>query len=82
MEDVLEAVCAESCFGQKPLGIKLAPYFDMPHFRKAAEILNRYPISFVVCTNTIGNALIVDVDTEMPLIAPKGGFGGLGKLGL
>ena len=33
----------------------------MPHFARAAEICNKFPISFVVTTNTIGNALIVDV---------------------
>lgn len=38
----------------------------------------RYPIKYVVCTNTIGNALIVDADAEHAIITPKGGFGGLG----
>lgn len=38
----------------------------------------RYPIGFVVCTNTIGNGLMVDVESEEAVIAPKGGFGGLG----
>ncbi len=54
MDNVLEAVTAHPAFGSKPLGIKLAPYFDMPHFQKAADILNKYPIRYVVCTNTIG----------------------------
>jgi len=49
----------------------------MPHFRKAADILNKYPIKYVVSTNTMGNALIVDPETESAVIAPKGGFGGL-----
>eukprot|EP00035_Acanthoeca_spectabilis_P029836 m.6635 g.6635 ORF g.6635 m.6635 type:complete len:386 (+) comp3867_c0_seq1:262-1419(+) len=74
----LKAVTTHPSFGRKPLGVKLAPYFDMPHFRQAADILNLFPISYVVCINTIGNALIVDTEAEQPLIAPKGGFGGLG----
>lgn len=78
LEEVLRAVTSHKSFGRKPLGVKLAPYFDMPHFMRAAEIINKFPISYVVCINTIGNALILDVDAEQPLIAPKGGFGGLG----
>lgn len=78
LEEVLRAVTSHRAFGKKPLGVKLAPYFDMPHFKRAAEIINKFPVSFVVCINTIGNALIVDVEAEQPLIAPKGGFGGLG----
>lgn len=60
-----------------PIGIKLAPYFDMPHFKQAAEILNKYPIQFVTSVNTIGNCLVVDGETEQAIISPKGGFGGL-----
>ena len=82
MDDVLAAVTASKVFRKsgKKLGVKLAPYFDMPHFKRAAEIVNSYKkfISFVVCINTIGNALIVDVENEMSAIAPKGGYGGLG----
>eukprot|EP00039_Didymoeca_costata_P030780 m.31320 g.31320 ORF g.31320 m.31320 type:complete len:386 (-) comp8302_c0_seq1:95-1252(-) len=78
MDSVLEAVTSHKDWGKKPLGIKVAPYFDMPHFEKAAKIINKYPISFVVCINTVGNALIVDGEAEQPLIAPKGGHGGLG----
>lgn len=42
------------------------------------QILNKFSlIKFVVCTNTMGNALIIDPNKEEPIIAPKGGFGGL-----
>jgi dihydroorotate dehydrogenase (fumarate) len=78
LEAVLRAVTAHPSFGSKPVGVKLAPYFDMPHFRRAADIINQFSIDYVVCINTIGNALIVDTEAEQPLIAPKGGFGGLG----
>jgi dihydroorotate dehydrogenase (fumarate) len=76
MEDIIRQVFELDLRG-KPLGVKLAPYFDMPHFGRAAQILNDSPVGFVVCTNTIGNALMVDTELEMALIAPNGGFGGL-----
>jgi dihydroorotate dehydrogenase (fumarate) len=41
-----------------------------------AEILNQYPIQFVTCINSIGNALYIDDETVV--IKPKGGFGGIG----
>lgn len=78
MEQVLTAVSALPLFGTKPLGVKLAPYFDMPHFEKAVEIICKFKIQYVVSINTIGNALFVDADNECAMIAPKGGFGGLG----
>lgn len=76
MEAVLEEVFKQAPEGV-PLGVKLAPYFDFPHFQRAAEILNKFPIAWVTCINTVGNALIVDATNEMAVIAPKGGFGGL-----
>ena len=78
MDRVLAAVTSLPCAGNKPLGVKLAPYFDVPHFDLAAEILAKHPIRFVTTTNTIGNALFVDADNECSVIAPKGGLGGLG----
>nr|WP_164875642.1 dihydroorotate oxidase [Apibacter sp. HY039] len=63
-------------FYKKPLGVKLPPYFDMVHFEMMAEILNQFPIKFVTCINSIGNALFID--DEAVVIKPKGGFGGIG----
>ncbi len=79
MENVLKQVTAHPSFIKKPLGIKLAPYFDIPHFEKVAAMIKKFPmIKFVTTINTIGNALWVDGENEMAMIAPKGGFGGLG----
>lgn len=64
--------------GTKPIGIKLPPYFDPVHWDTAASIFKKFPIAFLTCINSIGNTLIVDGETEQPLIRPKGGFGGLG----
>lgn len=60
----------------KPLGIKLPPYFDIAHFDQAAAIFNQFPLAFVNCVNSIGNALFIQ--DESVVIKPKNGFGGLG----
>lgn len=60
----------------KPLGIKLPPYFDIVHFDQAAEIFNRYPLTFINCINSVGNGLVINDETVV--IKPKGGFGGIG----
>lgn len=63
---------------KKPLGIKLPPYFDPVHWEQMAAVIKKYPIDFLSCINSIGNTLLIDPETEAPLIKPKGGFGGLG----
>jgi len=78
MENVLKSITEHPQYGSIPLGVKLAPYFDMPFFEKAATIVAKYPVRYVVCINTIGNALFVDADNECEAIAPKNGLGGLG----
>lgn len=60
----------------KPLGIKLPPYFDLVHFDQAAAVFNQFPLAFVNCVNSIGNALFIE--DEQVVIRPKQGFGGLG----
>ncbi|WP_105956561.1 dihydroorotate oxidase [Apilactobacillus quenuiae] len=65
-------------FFKKPLGIKLPPYFDLVHFDRIAEILNQYPLSHVNTINSIGNGMWVDIESEMTVLKPKGGFGGVG----
>lgn len=85
MEDVMKQVASLPCFttGSNkplfPLGIKMPPYFDRPHFEMAAAILNKYKhiVSYVASINTIGNALAIDFHAEMPAIRAKGGFAGL-----
>jgi dihydroorotate dehydrogenase (fumarate) len=78
MDRVLKKIVALANFDNKPVGIKLAPYFDIPHFERAAAIIAKYPIRFVTTINTIGNALFVDAETESAMIVPKNGLGGLG----
>ncbi len=59
-------------------GIKLPPYFDFAHYEAMAAVLRDFPIDFITCVNSVGNALVLDPVTHRPMIKPKGGFGGLG----
>ena len=60
------------------MGVKLPPYFDMAHFDKIAEVLNKFPLHYVNCINSIGNGLYIDTEKEEVVIKPKDGFGGIG----
>jgi len=61
------------------LGVKLPPYLDSKHLAEAASIINQYSqmVRYVVCINTIGNALAVDEVSEAPFIASNNGLAGL-----
>jgi dihydroorotate dehydrogenase (fumarate) len=37
-----------------------------------ARVIEKYPVAFVTCINSVGNTLIIDPETESPLIKPKG----------
>ena len=79
LEQVLEAVCKCPLFQKLPLGLKLPPYLDGPHFDQVARIINMYEgtVKYVASINTIGNALSVDAQAEMTSISSNGGFAGL-----
>ena len=62
----------------KIIGIKLPPYFELHHFKVVADIIKKYPINFVTTINSIGNGLVIDIEKEAPVIAPKEGIGGIG----
>ncbi|NUJ97936.1 dihydroorotate oxidase [Candidatus Gracilibacteria bacterium] len=65
--------------GNKDIGIKLPPYFDPSHTNAMSEVIKKHPqVKFITCINSVGNTLIIDPETEQPIIKPKGGFGGLG----
>lgn len=64
----------------KKIGLKLPPYFDMVHFEMMAKVLEKFPIAYLCCVNSIGNGLSVDIETNTTLIKPKNGFGGVGGL--
>jgi dihydroorotate dehydrogenase (fumarate) len=74
-EDVLAAVRG-AC--KRPLGVKLPPYFDPVHHERMAAIVRRSGVDFLTLINSVGNALVIDAESETPVIHPRGGFGGLG----
>ena len=65
---------------KKPIAVKLPPYFDMAHFEAMADVLNKFPIAYACCVNSIGNGMWIDTATESTVIKPKSGFGGIGGL--
>jgi dihydroorotate dehydrogenase (fumarate) len=78
-ESARKYIAAVSAVYTAPLGVKLPPYFDIVHFDEIALILNAFPnVKFVTCVNSLGNGLMIDIDTEKVLIKPKAGFGGIG----
>ena len=62
----------------RPMGVKLPPYFDPAHHAAMADVLKRAPVDFLSLINSVGNALVLDPERESVVIKPKGGFGGLG----
>lgn len=61
----------------KPLGLKLPPYFESVHYMNMAKLIKKYELSFITCINSVPNTLIIDIETETPIIKPKKGFGAL-----
>jgi dihydroorotate dehydrogenase (fumarate) len=78
LDKYLNTICKilENC--RLIVGVKLPPYFEISHFKIVGTILNKYPIDFITCINSIGNGLIVNHLTDSTLIKPKKGCGGIG----
>jgi dihydroorotate dehydrogenase (fumarate) len=81
MKEYLATVFANGCYGLK-VGVKLTPYFYDQQFVEATTVLNEfYPhLAFVTCINTVGCGLVIDTETEAPILADASGasYGGLG----
>ena len=65
-------------FSNINFGVKLPPYFDFAHHEAVARILNINTVDTITCINSLGNGLVIDPQKECSVIAPKGGFGGIG----
>ena len=78
LDKYLNTICKilENC--SLIVGVKLPPYFEISHFKIVGTILNKYPIVFITCINSIGNGLIVNHLTDSTVIKPKKGCGGIG----
>jgi dihydroorotate dehydrogenase (fumarate) len=77
MKDILTTISKKKY--KFVLGLKMPPYMDSKHLQQAAAIINDFSslVKYVVCINTIGNALSVDVVSEAPFIASNNGLAGL-----
>lgn len=77
MRDILETIAKKNY--SFVLGLKLPPYLDGKHLQEAASIINEFSgmVRYVVCINTIGNALSVDPISEAPYISANNGLAGL-----
>jgi dihydroorotate dehydrogenase (fumarate) len=62
------------------VGLKLPPYFEFCDFDRITNILKGYQhvIQFIHCINSVPNGLVINAETESPVIVPKQGFGGIG----
>jgi dihydroorotate dehydrogenase (fumarate) len=71
-------LCLVENLWDKPIGLKLPPYFDPIHTNQVAEIIAKHPkIKFLTCINSVGNTLFINPEKEEVVIKPKGGFGWL-----
>lgn len=61
----------------KNIGLKLPPYFDNSLLEKIANIINKYPLTYICCVNGIPNGLILDKNFNN-VIKPNDGIGGIG----
>ena len=79
LRDILETLSTKDYHTYFTLGVKLPPYLDGSQLQMAAAILNDYTtlVKYVVCINTLGNALAVDVVSDMTSIRANQGFAGL-----
>lgn len=62
----------------KPIGLKLPPYFDPIQIDQMSDLFKNYPISYLTCINSLGNGLVVNPFNDQVAIKPKGGLGGIG----
>jgi len=73
---VLQAVTREV---QIPIGVKLAPYNNVPKlFEEIARMLLDFDIAYVATINSEPLTLDIDLKTRTKVIRPNDGFGGLG----
>jgi dihydroorotate dehydrogenase (fumarate) len=62
----------------KPLWVKLPPYFELIHRQEMAKLLLKNKMDGATLINSVGNSIIVDPEKGQAVIKPKQGLGGLG----
>lgn len=61
----------------KPLGLKLPPYFIKREIEEMSSLIKEHHIQFITCINSVPNCLVIDADKECSVIKPNNGLGGL-----
>jgi dihydroorotate dehydrogenase (fumarate) len=65
-------------FNEIPLGLKLPPYPNDFYWGCMADVIKEFSVKFVTCINSPGNCIVIDPLTDLPVIEPNGGHGGMG----
>ena len=60
-----------------PWGIKLPPFFNQSEIDEYLTVVKRHNATFVVCSNSFPNGLILNHELQ-PAIIPRNGLGGVG----
>lgn len=63
--------------GTKCVGLKLAPIFDLRDYHIMSDIILKYDIKFITCSNNVPNCLVIDYVSEKTAINPNNGLGGM-----
>lgn len=63
--------------GDKIIGIKLPPVFNLDDYHVFSTLLLKYEINYIVCCNTIPNCLIINYKSEHVMLKPNNGLGGM-----
>jgi dihydroorotate dehydrogenase (fumarate) len=61
----------------KIVGLKMSPIFDIQGYDIMSNLILKYDIDYIVCSNNIGNCLVVDWEKEETVIHPNFGLGGM-----
>jgi dihydroorotate dehydrogenase (fumarate) len=63
-------------FSTIPWGLKIPPFFNNKELNNFCNIIKKYPVAFIVCSNSFSNGLVLK--NQIPVIAPRNGLGGIG----
>lgn len=80
LERSLEYIYQQCGEIKNTLGLKLPPYYFQEQFLAIADVIDKAKlrIDFITCVNSVPNAIDFDIDNDIPVISPNGGYGGLG----
>ncbi len=80
LEEALRKIFESTGHIELTFGLKLPPYYLPEEFAAVGNVIGNFQkqIDFVTCINSIPNGLDFDIDNNVPVISPNGGYGGIG----